>query len=106
MSPPPRFVALSLGLRGAGSLACASTRRSWASSAAAPRLVGVLDGATWTEAYSAHAGPVRAVASDGRRLRGHKSTETDPQKRAEAVREAGFIIETTARIDTITLGRD
>jgi hypothetical protein len=70
------------------------------------RLVGVLDGATWTEAYSAHAGPVRTAASDGRRLRVHKPVETDPQKRAEAVREAGSMIETTARIDTITLGRD
>ena len=70
------------------------------------RLVGVLDGAMWTEAYSAHAGPVRAVAGDGRRLRVHKPAETDPQKRAEAVPEAGSIIETTARIDTITLGRD
>ncbi len=46
------------------------------------------------------------AASNGRRLRVHKPAETDPQKRAKAVREAGSIIKTTARIDTITLGRD
>lgn len=40
------------------------------------------------------------------RSRIHKPTETDPKKRAEAVRRAGSIIKTTARIDTITLGRD
>jgi hypothetical protein len=33
----------------------------------------------------------------------HKPVETDPQKRAEAVREAGSMIETTARIDTSPL---
>lgn len=40
------------------------------------------------------------------RSRVHKPTETDPKKRAEAVRRAGTRIKTTARIDTITLGRD
>jgi hypothetical protein len=40
------------------------------------------------------------------RSRIHKPTETDPKKRAAAVRRAGSIIKTSARIDTITLGRD
>jgi len=48
----------------------------------------------------------KIAASNGRRMRVHKPAETDPQKRAQAVREAGSIIKTTARIDTITLGRD
>ena len=51
-------------------------------------------------------GPAKAATNNGRRLRVHKPAETDPKKRAEAVREAGSIIQTTARIDTITLGRD
>ena len=59
-----------------------------------------------TSAKRATSGAARVAASNGRRLRVHKPTETDPQKRAEAVREAGSIIKTTARIDTITLGRD
>jgi hypothetical protein len=46
----------------------------------------------------------RVAANHSPRLRVHKPAETDPQKRAEAVREAGSIIKTTARIDTITLG--
>jgi hypothetical protein len=45
----------------------------------------------------------KIAASNGRRV--HKPAETDPQKRAQAVREAGSIIKTTARIDTIALGR-
>jgi hypothetical protein len=48
----------------------------------------------------------KLAAGNGRRLHVHKPAETDPQKRAKAVREAGSIIKTTARIDTITLGRD
>lgn len=48
----------------------------------------------------------RVAASNRRHLRVHKPVETDPQRCAEAVREAGSIIKTTARIDTITLGRD
>jgi hypothetical protein len=40
------------------------------------------------------------------RSRIHKPAETDPKKRAEIVRRAGTRIKTTARIDTITLGRD
>jgi hypothetical protein len=36
----------------------------------------------------------------------HKPAETDPKKRAKAIKRAGSIIKTTARIDTITLGRD
>ena len=55
----------------------------------------------------AAAGAAKAAANNGRRrLRVHKPAETDPKKRAEAVREAGSIIKTTARIDTITLGRE
>jgi hypothetical protein len=48
----------------------------------------------------------KIAASNGRYVRVHKPAETDPKKRAQAVREAGSIIKTTARIDTITLGRD
>jgi hypothetical protein len=40
------------------------------------------------------------------RSRVHRPAETDPKKRAEAVRRAGTRVKTTARIDTITLGRD
>jgi hypothetical protein len=54
----------------------------------------------------AASGAAKAAANNGRRLRVHKPAETDPKKRAEAVREAGSIIKTTARIDTITLGRE
>jgi hypothetical protein len=36
----------------------------------------------------------------------HKPAETDPKKRVESVRRAATRIKTTARIDTITLGRD
>lgn len=54
----------------------------------------------------AASGAPKSAANNGRRLRVHKPTETDPKKRAEAVREAGSIIKTTARIDTITLGRE
>lgn len=46
----------------------------------------------------------KLAATNGRRV--HRPAETDPQKRAKAVREAGSIIKTTARIDTITLGRE
>lgn len=40
------------------------------------------------------------------RSRVHKPTETDPKKREEAIDRATSRIKTTARIDTITLGRD
>jgi len=40
------------------------------------------------------------------RSRIHKPTETDPKKRAESVERAATRIKTTARIDTITLGRE
>jgi hypothetical protein len=40
------------------------------------------------------------------RSRLHKPTETDPKKRAEAIRQAGSIIKTTARIDTIHPGQE
>jgi hypothetical protein len=46
------------------------------------------------------------AASDGWRARVHTPTETDPKKRARAVRQAATRIKTTARIDTVTLGRD
>ena len=53
----------------------------------------------------------RVVSQNGRatvdwRARVHKPTETDPKKRVESVRRAATRIKTTARIDTITLGRD
>ena len=53
----------------------------------------------------------RGVSRNGRapidwRSRVHKPTETDPKKRVESVRRAATRIKTTARIDTITLGRD
>lgn len=40
------------------------------------------------------------------RSRVHKPTVTDPKKRAETIERATSRIKTTARIDTITLGRD
>jgi hypothetical protein len=53
----------------------------------------------------------RAVSQNGRatvdwRSRMHKPTETDPEKRAESIERAATRIKTTARIDTITLGRE
>jgi hypothetical protein len=62
-------------------------------------------------------GPAKAAASNGggrvRRVRMgrldvevHEPAETDPKKRVESVRRAATRIKTTARIDTITLGRD
>jgi hypothetical protein len=48
----------------------------------------------------------RVVASNGRLSPVHKPAEPDPKKRAAAIKRAGSIIKTTARIDTITLGRD
>jgi hypothetical protein len=52
-----------------------------------------------------------AVSRNGRgtidwRSRVHKPTVTDPKKRAEMIDRATTRIKTTARIDTITLGRD
>jgi hypothetical protein len=52
-----------------------------------------------------------AVSRNGRRTidwrsRLHKPVETDPKKRAEMIDRATSRIKTTARIDTITLGRD
>jgi len=46
------------------------------------------------------------VASNGWRSRVHTPAETDPKKRVQAIRRAATRIKTTARIDTITLGRD
>jgi hypothetical protein len=40
------------------------------------------------------------------RSRLREPAEPDPKKRVEAVRRAATRIKTTARIDTITLGRD
>jgi len=40
------------------------------------------------------------------RSRVHVPVEDDPKKRAQAIRRAAKHITTTARIDTITLGRD
>jgi len=48
----------------------------------------------------------RFITVNGRRVRLNKPAETDPKKRVEAVRRAATRIKTTARIDTITLGRD
>ena len=48
----------------------------------------------------------RFITVNGRRVRLNKPAETDPKKRVEAVRRATTRIKTTARIDTITLGRD
>jgi hypothetical protein len=48
----------------------------------------------------------RFITVNGRRRRLNKPAETDPKKRVEAVRRAATRIKTTARIDTITLGRD
>jgi hypothetical protein len=46
----------------------------------------------------------KIAATNGRRV--HKPTVTDPKKRAEKIKRATSRIKTTARIDTITLGRD
>jgi hypothetical protein len=46
------------------------------------------------------------AASDSWRARVHTPVETDPKKRAQAIRRASTRIKTTARIDTISLGRD
>lgn len=53
----------------------------------------------------------RAAAQNGRagvdwRSRLHVPAESDPKKRAQEIRRAAKHIKTTARIDTITLGRD
>jgi hypothetical protein len=48
----------------------------------------------------------RFITVNGRRVRLNKPAETDPKKRVEAVRRAATRIKTTARIDTIILGRD
>jgi hypothetical protein len=48
----------------------------------------------------------RVAAGNGRLSRVHKPTVTDPKKRAETIERATSRIKTTARIDTITLGRD
>jgi hypothetical protein len=54
----------------------------------------------------AASGAAKAAAGNGQLSPVHKPAETDPKKRAEAIKRAGSIIKTTARIDTITLGRD
>jgi hypothetical protein len=40
------------------------------------------------------------------RSRVHKPVETDPKKRAAAIKRAGSIVKTTARIDTIHPGQE
>lgn len=59
-----------------------------------------------TSTRRAASSPARVAASNGRLSPVHKPAETDPKKRAAAIKRAGSIIKTTARIDTITLGRD
>jgi hypothetical protein len=49
---------------------------------------------------------VQAASSNGRPPRGRTPVEADTKKRVQAVRRAATRIKTTARIDTITLGRD
>jgi len=48
----------------------------------------------------------QVAASNGWRSHVHTPAEPDPKKRAQAIRRAATRIKTTARIDTITLGRD
>ena len=64
--------------------------------------------ATKRQNSSRRAAPTAAqnAANNGWRSRVHKPAETDPKKRVEAIHEAASLIKTTARIDTITLGRD
>jgi hypothetical protein len=57
-------------------------------------------------ARRAASGTAKVAANNGRRLRFDKPAEPDPKKRVESVRRAATRIKTTARIDTITLGRD
>lgn len=59
-----------------------------------------------TSTTRAASSAARVAASNGRHSPVHKPAETDPKKRAAAIKRAGSIIKTTARIDTITLGRD
>lgn len=47
-----------------------------------------------------------AHIDDGWRTRVHKPTETDPKKREAAIDRAASRIKTSARIDTISSGRD
>jgi hypothetical protein len=46
----------------------------------------------------------KIATTNGRRV--HKPTVTDPKKRSDTIKRATSRIKTTARIDTITLGRD
>jgi hypothetical protein len=46
------------------------------------------------------------AVEDGWRARVHKPTETDPKKREAAIDRAASRIKTTARIDTLSSGRD
>jgi hypothetical protein len=48
----------------------------------------------------------RVAVDDGWRARVHKPTETDPKKREAAIDRAASRIKTTARIDTLSSGRD
>lgn len=47
----------------------------------------------------------QVAAHNGRLSRVHKPKVTDPKKRALTIKRATSRIKTTARIDTITLGR-
>lgn len=55
-------------------------------------------------AQRAVTGVAKIASTNGRRV--HKPIVTDPKKRAETIKRATSRIKTTARIDTITLGRD
>jgi hypothetical protein len=46
------------------------------------------------------------AVDDGWRARVHKPSETDPKKREAAIDRAASRIKTSARIDTVTSGRD
>jgi hypothetical protein len=57
-----------------------------------------------TSTRRAASSAAQIAASNGQRV--HKPKVTDPKKRAETIKRATSRIKTTARIDTITLGRD
>jgi len=50
--------------------------------------------------------PARQAKTIDWRSRVHEPTISDPEQRRKAIEQAGSLIKTTARIDTITLGRD
>lgn len=47
-----------------------------------------------------------AIVNSGLHSRVHKPSVTDAKKRAQAIKRATSRVKTTARIDTVTLGRD